>query len=132
MSKKNTGIPPDNGNNESVPAAEFKLIYANKQALKEYQKLPQVVIDEFNVQYQLLQMGLKPTVDIKRLTTVIGRGVVELIINGSPAFRSVYVIKEEGVICILHSFTKTTSSTDRQAMKTAKERFKSYLAEIKA
>jgi phage-related protein len=50
-------------------------------------------------------------------------GVLELKINGSPAYRVVYVIKA-GVLYLLHAFTKTTNGVDKRAMDTVVKRYK--------
>jgi phage-related protein len=54
----------------------------------------------------------------------VGKGAIELKINGSPAFRSIYCAKYNDTVYILHSFSKTTNGVDKKAMKTAKERYK--------
>ncbi|VAW51028.1 hypothetical protein MNBD_GAMMA06-1013 [hydrothermal vent metagenome] len=55
-----------------------------------------------------------------------------LIENGSPAYRTVYVAKFVDTVYVLHSFTKTTNGVDKQAMKTAKGRYKLMQQEIDA
>lgn len=55
--------------------------------------------------------------------------MIELKINGSPAFRCVYIAKNDLVI-VLHSFKKTTNGVDRQAMKTVKQRYKYLQSEL--
>ena len=49
----------------------------------------------------------------------IGAGVIEMIINGSPAYRCIYIAKYADTIFVLHSFVKTTNRTDRHAMAVA-------------
>ncbi len=58
------------------------------------------------------------------MSSSVGAGATELIINGSPANRCIYVAKFKDVVIVLHSFEKTTNGFDRQAMKTAKARYK--------
>ncbi len=60
----------------------------------------------------------------------MGAGVIELKINGSPAFRCVYIAKFLNTVVVLHSFEKTTNGVDRQAMKTVEKRYKELKAEI--
>ncbi len=60
----------------------------------------------------------------------IGSGVVELKINGSPAYRCVYVTKYMNAVIVLHSFEKTANGTDRQAMKVVTQRLKELKAEL--
>ncbi|TOA30552.1 hypothetical protein CGK28_24830, partial [Vibrio parahaemolyticus] len=52
-----------------------------------------------------------------------GQGVLELKKNGKPAYRLVYVIKKD-VIHVLHSFSKTSSGTDKKHEETIKLRYK--------
>ena len=54
----------------------------------------------------------------------MGAGAIELIINGSPAFRCVYVAKYADMVVVLHSFVKTTNRSDRHAMQVAEDRLK--------
>ncbi|EPM0511758.1 type II toxin-antitoxin system RelE/ParE family toxin [Pseudomonas plecoglossicida] len=56
------------------------------------------------------------------MTESVGAGAIELIINGSPAFRCVYVAKFADMVVVLHSFVKTTNRPDRHAMQVAEER----------
>ena len=71
----------------------------------------------------------KPFLPIQTLEG-IGAGVIELKINGSPAFRCVYIAKFPDSVVVLHSFEKTTNGVDRQAMKTVEKRYKELKAEI--
>jgi phage-related protein len=56
---------------------------------------------------------------------------VELIINGSPAFRCIYVAKYAGLVVVLHSFIKTTNGVDRKAMAVAQARLKELKIELR-
>lgn len=73
----------------------------------------------------------EPFSKFKHLKGSVGVGAVELIENGRPAYRTVYVAKFADTVFILHSFTKTTNSVDRKAMDTAKKRYKMLMKEIK-
>ncbi|QRI86102.1 type II toxin-antitoxin system RelE/ParE family toxin [Pseudomonas putida] len=53
------------------------------------------------------------------MTESVGAGAIELIINGSPAFRCVYVAKFADMVVVLHSFVKTTNRSDWHAMQVA-------------
>ncbi len=46
----------------------------------------------------------------------MGVGALELVLNGSPAYRCVYIVKFADTLFVLHSFIKTTNRTDRHAM----------------
>ena len=69
--------------------------------------------------------------NIKHLTESVGTGAIELIENGSPAYRTVYAAKFVDTVYVLHSFTKTTNGVDKKAMKTAKGRYKLMEQEIR-
>ena len=58
-------------------------------------------------------------------------GVIELKINGSPAFRCVYIAKFENTVFVLHSFEKTTNEVDKKAMETLLDRYKELKIELK-
>lgn len=108
-----------------------KFNWVNEAARKEYSDLPKEIQDEFGKNLQLVQRGESPYLNIKHLKN-IGPGTVELIINGSPAFRCLYVAKYMNMVFVLHSFTKTTNGVDRQAMKIAEQRYKEMMAGLKA
>ena len=50
--------------------------------------------------------------------------MIELKINGKPAFRCVLVSKNDDEVYVLHLFKKTTNGTDRPAMALAEKRYK--------
>ncbi|WP_259677125.1 MULTISPECIES: type II toxin-antitoxin system RelE/ParE family toxin [Pseudomonas] len=56
----------------------------------------------------------------------MGLGAIEFIINGSPAFRCVYVAKYADMVVVLHSIVKTTNRSDRHAMQVAEDRMKEF------
>ncbi len=109
-----------------------KFEFINKKALKEFKALPDVVRAQFALDLQAIQKNKKPFSDFKPLKDSVGVGAIELIENGSPAYRTVYVAKYVDTVYVLHSFTKTTNGVDRQAMKTAKGRYKLMQQEIDA
>jgi len=60
------------------------------------------------------------------------RGEIELIENGSPAYRAVYCVKYLDTVFILHAFEKTTEGVDQPAMETAKARYKEMKRRVEA
>lgn len=106
-----------------------RFAFVNDAAEKEYKDLPADIQDEFGKDLRRIQYGQDPELPIKHLE---GAGVIELIINGSPAFRCVYVAKYMDSVIVLHSFTKTTNGVDRQAMKVVEQRLKELKAELRA
>jgi phage-related protein len=103
--------------------------FINEAAEREFKDLPECIQDEFGKDLRRIQYGETPSLPIKHLTSV-GAGVVELIINGSPAFRCLYVTKYEDTVIVIHSFTKTTNGVDQHAMKVAEQRLKALKAEL--
>lgn len=107
----------------SALMANRPVSFINKQSKKEFEKLPSDARDDFAADFLAIQRDRRPFRDITPLQSV-GKGVFELKINGSPAYRCVYVAKYADTIFILHSFEKTANGTDRKAMKTAEARYK--------
>ena len=103
--------------------------FVSDAAEREYKALPKEVQQEFGTSLRAVQEDKKPFLPITPLKS-IGAGVIELKINGSPAFRCVYVAKYLDTVIVLHSFTKTTNRVDKQAMKTLKQRYKELLSEL--
>ena len=107
---------------------EFRFI--NKQSLKEFKALPGHIQRRFALDFNAICEGKIPFSKFKHLTESVGVGAIELIENGRPAYRAIYVAKFKSTVYILHSFTKTTNGVDRKAMSTAKRRYKAMVAEL--
>lgn len=101
-----------------------KFKYINNQSLKEFKALPDHIQKRFANDLNAIAQGKKPFSKFKHITESVGIGAIELIENGRPAFRTIYVAKFGDAVYILHSFTKTTNGVDRKAMDTAKRRYK--------
>ena len=108
---------------------EFRFI--NKQSLKEFRALPEHIQKRFALDLNAVSQGKDPFSKFKYITESVGAGAIELIENGRPAYRTVYVAKFKDAVYVLHSFTKTTNGVDRKAMATAKKRYKDMVAERK-
>ena len=106
--------------------------FINKRALKEFKALPLLVQKRFALDLEAVCLGKPPFSIYKHLTQSVGAGAIELIENGRPAYRTVYVAKYADIVYVLHSFTKTTNGVDRKGMATAKQRYKAMMDEIKS
>lgn len=100
-----------------------KIEFVSAAAEREFRQLPRNIKERFALDLKAVQMGRDPFSRIKSLTTV-GAGAIELIKNGKPAYRCIYVAKFDDTIYILHSFVKTTNGVDRPAMELASQRYK--------
>ncbi|MCA6533900.1 MAG: type II toxin-antitoxin system RelE/ParE family toxin [Pseudanabaena sp. M135S2SP2A07QC] len=103
--------------------------FVNDSAEREYKDIPKEIQQQFGTSLRAVQENKKTFLPIQTLEG-IDSGVIELKINGSPAFRCVYIVKFLDTVVVLHSFEKTTNSVDRQAMKTVEKRYKELKAEI--
>ncbi|MFT6101383.1 MAG: phage-related protein [Arenicella sp.] len=110
-------------------AKEFRFV--NKQSLKEFKALPDNIQKRFALDLHSVCEGKAPFSKFKYLNESVGIGAMELIENGRPAYRTIYVAKLAEYVYILHSFTKTTNGVDRKAMDTAKKRYKQMLVDAK-
>ncbi|QOH73285.1 type II toxin-antitoxin system RelE/ParE family toxin [Pseudomonas juntendi] len=108
-----------------------KFAFVSAAAEREYKELPKDVQDDFGKDLRRIQYGQDPVRPFKSLTESVGAGAIELIINGSPAFRCVYVTKFADMVVVLHSFVKTTNRSDRHAMQVAQERMKELKHELR-
>lgn len=109
---------------------KLKFAFVNDAAESEYKNLPDSIQDEFGADFKRIQFDEPTRLPIAYLNG-IGPGVVELKKNGSPAFRSVFISKYADTIVVLHSFSKTTNGTDQKAMRTATNRYKELLIELR-
>lgn len=104
--------------------ADKKLVFVNKSALRDYLALPAEVKNQFGLDLHAVQKGENPFSPSKDVSGSVGDGAVELIWNGSPAYRTVYCVKHDDKLWVLHAFTKTTNAVDHANMATAKKRYK--------
>lgn len=105
--------------------------FVSKAAKKEFERMPDEVQDDFTADFSALLKGRTPFRETSNIAKSVGPGAIELKINGSPAYRCVYVAKFGDRIYILHTFEKTTNGVDKPAMKVAKERYKQIAKEHK-
>lgn len=108
-----------------------KFEFVNQAAKKAFLELPKEIVRQFGTDLQAVQNGERPFSEHKNIKESVGPGAIELIENGSPAYRAVYCAKYEETIWVLHAFEKTTNGVDRKAMNTAKERYKEMLDKIR-
>jgi phage-related protein len=99
---------------------------ASKAAIKAFSKLPEDVQVDFTTALENIINGNEPGMPFEHLNK-LGKnikGIIELKINGSPAFRALYVAKFNNTVYLLHAFTKTSEKADKQALDTAVNRYK--------
>lgn len=107
----------------------FKFAFVNEAADREYKQLPANVQRTFGSNLRVIQNGFKSGIEFTFLNN-IGAGVIELKINGSPAYRCIYIAKYLETVVVLHSFVKTTNGVDKQAMKVAEQRLKELMVDV--
>lgn len=105
--------------------------FVSDAAEKEYRAFSKETLQVFGTSLRAIQEGKRPFIPIRHISESVGIGAIELIIQGSPAERCVYVAKYENTVFVLHTFEKTTNGVDRKAMKVAKGRYKELMAELK-
>ncbi|NVZ25253.1 type II toxin-antitoxin system RelE/ParE family toxin [Pseudomonas gingeri] len=97
---------------------------------KEFKKLPEKQRDRFLQDLMMIAKGLPPTCKVKNLKGM-EKGVSELIINGSPAFRCVYYTKLDGRIVVVHATEKTAEGRDSQIINVVTTRLTRLLQQEK-
>ncbi len=88
-----------------------RFAFVSEAATREYKDLPGWVQDDFGKDLMRVQYGGDPELAIKQLSS-IGAGVIEMIINGSPAYRCIYITKYADTIFVLHSFVREDDESD--------------------
>ncbi|MGK0271317.1 MAG: phage-related protein [Cocleimonas sp.] len=104
----------------------MKLEPVSDAALKAFNKLPRNIKERTLKALQDVMDGRTPSMPFKPLKN-LGKnikGVMELVVNGSPAYRVVYVAKHNDTVYLLHAFTKTTNGVDKPAMEVVVNRYK--------
>jgi phage-related protein len=78
---------------------------------------------QFMVELDAIANGRETSLEIEHLTSV-GKGVIELKINGRPAYRCVYTTKIPGKVVVLHAFKKTKNGPDGHNLDVVRQRLK--------
>lgn len=107
-----------------------KITYVSNAALKAVRELPKDIATDFLNDLNFVAAGKDPRSEFKPLPEW-GAGVIELIENGSPAYRAVYCAKYLNTVYVLHAFTKTTNGVDRAAKETVIKRYKDMMAIVR-
>ena len=106
--------------------------FVSPAAKRAFLDLPKGIQRQFGTDLNAVQQGHAPFSDFKDVSSSVGTGSIELIENGSPAFRAIYCAKWLNTVYILHAFTKTKNGVDRAALATARARYREMKAEIAA
>jgi len=109
-----------------------KFEFISAAAKKAYLALPEEIQKQFGADLNAVQQGYDPFSNHKVLTESVGPGAIELIENGSPAYRAVYCVKYLDTVFILHAFEKTTNGVDQKEMDTAAKRYKEMKSRVDA
>lgn len=106
--------------------------FASAAAKRAYLALPSHVQKRLGADLNAVQQGQDPFSSHKLLSQSVGAGAIELIENGSPAFRVVYCCKYLNTVFVLHAFEKTTNGVDQKEIDTAKSRYKELKQRVDA
>jgi len=109
-----------------------KFEFVSEGAKKAYLSLPKGIQYQFGADLHAVQKGHAPFSAFKALSESVGPGAIELIENGSPAFRALYCCKYLDTVFVLHAFEKTTNGVDRKELATAARRYKEMKARVDA
>jgi len=104
---------------------KLKLIFSEEVKEEFKRDLPRSVQDRFSMDIEFLLRLKKPlskTKPIEGLGKEVKGTAVELIKNGQPAYRCVYVIKG-GALYILHAFSKTSDDLPKKNKQIIKLRY---------
>lgn len=101
---------------------ELKELIYKGNTEKNLKNFPMEQREKFALDLMRLQYGLQPMLKTKPMQG-LGKGVMEICKNGKPAYRVVYVIKDNKVY-VLEVFVKTSDKTDSKHEKTIKLRYR--------
>jgi len=102
-----------------------KIEYCSKQAEKEFGNFPGAIRDQFLIAMENISWGLDPSLMVSHLAAV-GKGVMEIKKNGSPAYRLVYSTKFADKLVVLVARPKTAQGQDKTLIETAALRLRDY------
>ncbi|MGP2760202.1 type II toxin-antitoxin system RelE/ParE family toxin [Serratia marcescens] len=107
-----------------MSASEMKEIDLEAPGIeKELKSIPVDKALAFLHNLRLVAAGIEPELKIEHLKAV-APGVIELKINGSPAYRCVYTTKSPGKVVVLRVFKKTTNGPARKDLDVVRQRLK--------
>jgi phage-related protein len=109
-----------------------KFEFVSMGTKRAYLALPKNIQYQFGMDLHAVQNGRAPFSAHKTLSETVGAGAIELIENGSPAYRAVYCCKYVDTVFILHAFEKTTNGVDHKALATAAKRYKEMKEKVEA
>lgn len=107
-----------------------KFEFISNAAKRAFLDLPKGIQLQFSNDLNAVASDKRPFSNFKDISSSVGKGAIELIENGSPAYRAVYCAKYLDTVYILHAFTKTTNAVDKKAMDTASKRYKDMITEV--
>ena len=109
-----------------------KFEFVSEAAKRAYRDLPREIQIQFGGDLNAVQQEKEPFSAFKSLSATVGPGAIELIENGSPAYRAIYCCKYLDTVYVLHAFVKTTNGVDRKELSTAKARYKEMKQKVDA
>jgi phage-related protein len=111
---------------DNQPPKKQRYFEISKAVRKELESLPASVRNQFLVALEQISWGLNPGLIVAPLSNTVGKGILELKINGKPAYRLVYTLNFPGKVVVLAARPKTTNGVDKQLVEVAASRLKSY------
>jgi phage-related protein len=111
---------------EDEKGKKQRYIDLTKAVRKELKSFPEPIRDQCLVALANISLGLDPGLTVAPLSNTVGKGVLELKINGRPAYRVVYTLNFPGKVVVLAARTKTSNGVDKQLIEVAASRLKAY------
>lgn len=128
FNRKQRGNKHEKCTNNSKPINRYKRYKMAKDVCfkgdsrKSLEDFPYKIREQFVQAIEAIRYGLNPPLTLKPMNS-LGKGVVEIKKNGKPAYRVVYVIKDD-TLYILHAYSKTSNGTDKKHKDTISARHK--------
>lgn len=116
-------------NHDNVDGGSQSRVSVHHACMKEIQKFPYVVQENFLDLSARLELGEKLSMPTSRSMPDIGKGVHELRIKKEGGqYRIVYFLKSKaGLIYFIHAFKKKTQATPNRNIDLAKKRLREVL-----
>lgn len=98
---------------------------------REVADLPEGIRDQFLFSLEQVSHGSAPSLPVRALQGKEAKGILELKINGRPAYRLLYTLMFSGFVVVLAARIKTKNGTDQQLIEVAASRLKDFRDELK-
>lgn len=108
-----------------------RTVYFSPAVRREVADLSESIRDQFLASLEKVSHGVDPFLPVRALQGKEAKGILELKINGRPAYRLLYTLTFSGFVVVLAARIKTKNGKDQQLIEVAASRLKDFRDDLK-